>query len=289
VNILNIDLKAEEISPNHEYRFRIYPIGDPHLDDAGCDWGRLKKYIALIADDPAALWIQVGDSINGTTPSHRFFEAASIKPDILLRMDDYLYVAKAATTAVFAPLKDTVGIWMTGNHGGRQGGTLWSGFDRQVADELGVAYGGYEHLTRLNIINSPDRGKAVRVIYGHHGAGGGMLPGGKVWRWERDSLAIAPHADFYIRGHVHDSFYRVLGGWDVNRRGEPRLVEREKVFITTPSFKRSRTQNVVDYANRKGYRPTDERIKYVEVTLKKRKVAGTSNWHFLTKEIQADV
>jgi hypothetical protein len=263
MNVLEVDVPTEAVGRG---AWRFYAIGDPHLDALATDRKRLEAYIAHIAADPHSMWVLVGDMLDGTTPSHRWFEVQAIEPTILMQMDRYISAALVELEAVFSPLKGTAGIILQGNHDMRKGGTLWSGLAWEMARRLEVQYGGDEVLIRAKAPDGPprpNRGATSWTVHAFHGAGGGLLPGGKINRHVRDMSQLAD-ADIYVRGHVHDSMCRIQPCYSITQRGTPRLITKYKAFITAPAFWPARTENLNSYPSRKGYPPSDEGLIYLE-------------------------
>ena len=260
MNVLEISIDSEPVDYG---RWRLYPIGDPHLDAAATDRKRLEQYIAHIAADPHAIWICVGDLLDGTSPHHRWFEVQAVDRDILLNMDKYVSYCLLELEAVFAPLRGIPGVMLQGNHDIRQGGTLWSGLAWELARRIGAQYGGDECLIRVSASTTQSRGNAITKIHAFHGAGGGLLPGGKLNRHIRDMSQLCD-ADIYVRGHVHDSMCRIQPIYSCNIKGKARLQTRYKAFITAPAFWPTRKEGLNNYASRKGYPPSDPGLVYLE-------------------------
>jgi hypothetical protein len=109
-------------------KWRLYPIGDVHIDLKTCDRARVAKYLQVIADDPHGVWIFVGDAVDGTTPSHRWYEPNWIRDEFVLDMEHYGQLCLDACEKLFEPLKSRPGVVMRGNHDFRKDTTsAWSG------------------------------------------------------------------------------------------------------------------------------------------------------------------
>lgn len=267
MNVLNIDVTSE--APPQMGRFRVYPIGDLHWDEKTCDRDRFRRYRDMIAADPHGLWVFVGDAISGTTPGHRFFDPATtqaLDPEVFANLDKYVTYMLDELVKEMEPLRDRPGIIIQGNHDVRRG-IQWSGLAWALANRLGpnVQYGGDEALVRVRASTSDTRGRNVWTMHCCHGAGGGMLPGGKLWRHQRDITSLTT-AEIAIRGHVHDSLTRIIYLYDVTRKSDKaRLVEVPRAFLTAPGFMRSRIEGVNSYAATKTYPSTDQGLIYIEV------------------------
>ena len=277
MNVLEVVVDTEPINGG---RFRVYPIGDLHLDEAGVDRSRLDSYIAHIAADPYAMWVLVGDLLSGTTPSHKWFTAEAVEPDVLLNMDRYLAHSMLELERVLEPLAAVPGIVIQGNHDLRHGGTLWSGLCWEIARRLNdkqgsarIQYGGDECIVRLRAKAHRYEGTKqknlhyVYVLHAHHGAGAGMYPGGKVNRYAH-TIGLLTDADIMIRGHVHDSDLRIVPTYTVTKKGTtPRMKTRYRAFVTAGSFSPARTPGLNTYASQKGYPPSDEGVMYLNIDL----------------------
>ena len=268
MNVLEAEIVSEQTGGG---RWRFYPIGDLHVDAAATDRDKIKRYIARIAADPNAFWVCVGDLVDGTTPSHKWFEVGAVAPDVLVNMDRYVSHAMLELENLLAPLAKVPGVMIQGNHDIRHGGTLWSGLVWEIARRLNenhggsVQYGGDECMVRLHVApntsaKNTQTGTYVYVIHAFHGAGGGMYPGGKVNRYE-NTIGKLTDADIMVRGHVHDSDIRIIPQYTVTRgRGRARLKEKRRAFITAPAFWPARKEGLNNYASRKGYPPNDDGI-----------------------------
>ena len=270
MNVISLDVNADGAASGSKWRF--YVIGDPHVDNVATDLPRLERYIKLISEDPHGVYVIIGDVVDGTTASHFFWDPRAVRDDVVLNQDEYIARMMLELEELFAPLKGKPGVVMCGNHDIRKGGTKWSGISWYLAQKLGAQYGDYECLVRITARGrgaKTDTAKGRGIVwtaYCFHGAGGGMLPGGKVNRFQRDAL-ITADADIYCRGHVGDNFIRILPRYGVTRKGNPpRLIERPVAQLTQGGFQKSRVENRITYVNRKGYTPTDETIYYLEIT-----------------------
>jgi hypothetical protein len=263
VEVFGIDIETDAGG-----RWRLYPIGDPHIDEAKCNRKRLGQYLRLIASDPHGIWVCVGDWISGTTPTHKFFEFGSFDPGIIMRGDDYIAACMLEVERTFEPLKDRPGVCLQGNHDLRFGGTKWSGFGWEIARRLGATYARDECLFKVGANSRGTTSSKGRryywTVHAHHGAGGGYKPGGKVNRYQ-DTTAARIDADIHIRGHVHDSDARILPIRTLTKRKPWKLLKRPKAWVTAPSFVEHISEGVHDYSSRSAFPVADEGIIYLEI------------------------
>lgn len=259
---LSLDIDTEDRGAG---AFRIYPIGDLHKDKASFKKDRLRRYIDMIAADPAAVWFGLGDYIDGTTPDHRFFAPGTINKRDMDHIGEYIMYQLDEVETLLAPLRGKPGVMIWGNHDVR-GPLRFSGFTKALADRLGAHYGGGECLVRVTAREPGERGKKSSynwVVYAQHGAGSGMYPGAKLNRMQ-NSVIIAPRADVYLGAHVHDSLPRKLKVYDITRKGQARLREVAISMLTAPSFNQGRVESVTDYDGAKKLPPTDDGIVYLD-------------------------
>jgi UDP-2,3-diacylglucosamine pyrophosphatase LpxH len=274
MNILDLEVQTEPVDVG---RWRLYPVGDLHLDEKSTDRKRLKRYLEHIAADPYSIWVLVGDLISGTTPSHGWFTVEPVAADVLVNMDRYVAYTMLELEHTLQPLVGRPGIVIQGNHDLRRG-IQWSGLCWEIARRLNdksdapVLYGGDECLVRVRARENRSKGSKSKpncwlyTVHAHHGAGGGMYPGGKINRFE-NTVGKLTDADILVRGHVHDSDIRIVPIYTVTRKGKARLKERQRAFVTAGSFAPARTEGVNDYASRKGYPPNDQGIMYLNIAL----------------------
>ncbi len=258
MNVMSMDVNSD--GPGRG-AWRLYPIGDLHLDGRSTDRQRIDEYIKFIAADPCSVYVVVGDLWDGTVSSHRFFEPSTIRPEVVMEMSRYVDLMAEELTELFAPLEGRPGIFIQGNHDIRRG-VEFSGIVGAVARRVGARYGGDECMARIVAKNATGSRSTVWTLHAHHGAGGGMYPGGKVNRFQNTVGQLAD-CDIYIRGHVHDSDARIVHIYGISRTGKPAMVKRPRAFLTAPSFSPDRTEGLNNYASRKGYGPQDQGITFL--------------------------
>jgi len=251
LNIAEFDIKS-----NPSRFITLYPIGDIHLEKFHFDEDRFNRYILEIAEDPYGFWVFVGDAIEGRVPGQRFYDPDVIRPQY--KNSDYMFQVQEKMKEMFAPLRDRPGVVVKGNHDDYQ---QWSGISQFLASVSGGHYLGGEGMFR---INADLTGKTRSLVgYVRHIIGGGRRAGNKVNKAE--DMALVADADFYIAGHIHDSFARVSSRFTIPRRGELKLAAKPSVKIIAPSFLHDRLQGFDDYAGKKGLPPTDSGIIAIDI------------------------
>ncbi len=255
MNVMSLDVQTDG---DKRGEWRLHVIGDLHLDGIATDRKRIEDHIAFVADDPCSIYIVVGDLIDGTTPGHRFFDTAVIRPDVLKKMGTYVDYMVEDLVSLFAPLDGHSGIFIQGNHDIRKG-IDYSGIVGNVARRVGARYGGDEVMVRIMAPRPDGSHPQVWKLYAHHGNGGGSFPGSKVNRFQH-TVGVLADADIYVRGHVHDSDCRIIHKISVSNSGKPCLTQSPRAFLTAPGYTPDRTDGVDGYAGQKGLPPLDHGI-----------------------------
>lgn len=275
MKILNVTIPVET---RDGARWRLRPIGDPHIDVKAHNTRRFKKHIQAIAADPHSVAVCIGDTFNGSLPGHKYFSTKALKGDIPAQLDDYVNEMIERGVLAFAPVAEAGVplIMMRGNHDKWVKGVdvvrmLVEQLNLRFPDTAKVQYGGSEAL-----ISVKAGGLHHWRIFASHGAGGGYTPGGKVTRFANTVPHIAD-ADFYLRGHVHDADVRVLERVYVNDRGD--FHKRPVTYITTNSFCSERSAEHEDYSAEQSLPPIDNRIQVIEVINPSSKGAGDLRTH----------
>jgi hypothetical protein len=274
MHILDVQVQTERGKGRGAWR--LYGIGDPHLDKRNQDARRFKRYLDHIASDPYSLAICVGDVFDVTLPSHKFYHAGTLRKDVTSAMDQYLNKMVDEAADYFAPiLKAGIPfICAEGNHDVRMQGVnaiqlLISVLNERAKRERwkGRAfYAGGEAMVRVRApyaARGSEHLANIWTIYVNHGTGGGMQPGGKVNRaaWQ----AHICDADVYVRGHVEEADMRIVDRYAVSRKGEARLIARPVAYYTAAGYATRRRQGMVDYAGVKALPPLDRRIQWLEL------------------------
>jgi len=247
--------------------WRLYPIGDLHVDKKAFDEDLFRAYVKHIAEDPHGVWISLGDYVDGTTPDNRYHGPSTLKLSTLEQMHHYIAWQLDRLEELFEPLKGKPGVMLEGNHD-KFGGLRYSGFVWELARRIGAHFGGVEALIRATAIMPHHKRQGYGynwVIYARHGSGGGYLPGGKINRLQNTSFSIAPRADIYLSAHVHDSMARILTVHDITRKGKVVLRKRPVALIIAPSFAQGRVAQVSGYEGERGLPATDQGIIYLEI------------------------
>lgn len=270
--VLDVQVQTEPKGRGH---WRLYGIGDPHLEKRTHHTKAFRQYVAQIASDPYSLAICVGDVFDVTLPGHKFYDAGTQRADVVAAMDVYVNKMVEEAVASFAPiLKAGIPfVCAEGNHDIRLHGVNVIQLLVSQLNDLAVRqkwtgrayYAGGEAIVRVRapIARRTLDNANIWTVYVAHGTGGGFQPGGKVNRatWQ----AHICDADVYLRGHVEEGDVRIVDRYAVTLRGEARLVRRPVCYYTAAGYGTRRIPGIVDYAGRKSLPPVDRRIKWLNM------------------------
>jgi hypothetical protein len=192
------------VPAKHEH-INLYICADWHVGSAQCDLGGIKRFVTMIADDPAGYWVAGGDlaemNIIGSAGQSDIYDQ-KFKPSHQL----------AALIDILEPIAPKCIAMIEGNHGFRLAKAGLSP-DHILACLLGLSRlgpdieGSREKYYGISAQGRIKIGKDTNWrIYLHHGAGGGYTMGGKVNVLERMSH-LYHGMDLYIGAHSHVDVY----------------------------------------------------------------------------------
>lgn len=175
---------------NIEGPYGVLHMGDPHLDDEGCDWATLQRHIDLANRTDGLFAANVGDFTNNWVGRlARLYANQSTTAADGIRLVEWL-------------IRSTPWLYLVGgNH------DAWSGASdpvRWLARQAGATH--EAHGLRL-ALTQPD-GSTVRINARHDFKGHSMWNGAHAltkaarFAWERD--------DIYVCGHRHSASYANL-------------------------------------------------------------------------------
>lgn len=217
--------------------FDVLLISDAHWDHPSCDRKLLKRHLdqALARNAPI---ISNGDffcAMQG--PGDRRGSKGSSRPE----HDNPAYFTSLTDTAAdwLAPYARNLTVWGDGNH--ETAATRHNGVDltRELVGKLrargavNMHHGGYHGFIRFGF--SRGRFQASKVMYLHHGSGGGgYATRGALTVNKRQSFV---KADVIWSGHIHQSMNVPVQMLAITQ--ENRLVECEQLHLVTPGYKTS--------------------------------------------------
>jgi len=188
-----IDVELKEKKP-----FALCFVGDPHIDDDGCNWGRLKADMDIMANTPGMIGICVGDITNNWVGRlmKKYADQETTRKQAEKLIEWFLSEAGVYWAAVIGGNHD---IWNT------DGGDINKFIFRSQA-------GVYRnHGVRLQL-HIPG-GKTIRVNCRHDFAGHSQ------WN-EAHAMSKAARFgvdDIYVAGHRHISGYQIVKNHESQR------------------------------------------------------------------------
>jgi len=189
--LIDVDLKEKK-------PFALCFVGDPHIDDDGCNWGRLKADMDLMANTPGMIGICVGDITNNWVGRlmKKYADQETTRKQAEKLIEWFLSEAGVYWAAVIGGNHD---IWNT------DGGDINKFIFRSQA-------GIYRnHGVRLKL--KIPGGKTINVNCRHDYAGHSQ--------WN-ESHAMSKAArfgvdDIYVAGHRHVSGYQIVKNHESQR------------------------------------------------------------------------
>lgn len=205
---------------------RIYFLTDWHLGSIYCDERRLQEDIERVASDSLAWWIGGGDLcdfIQRRDPRH----VESTLAPWLWGVDDVVQAQIERACKIIEPVREKCLALVKGNHED----LILTRWERDVYQRLvervtvpgrpvRLGYGGFLVL-RLRLRHFT----WTCVGFIHHGAGGGLLPGGHALTLGR--LPMWYDADFYLLGHRHVRQVLINTQWRPSPRAQEILFRRQ--------------------------------------------------------------
>ena len=258
-----------------------WPIGEKDL---------LREWVRSVAEAENGFTILMGDSLDCARTHYRdYIRGYRQDENSQMALDEWIKRDVEALARELRPIaKRIIGV-ILGNH-------FWEFSDgtnseQYLARLLEVPYLGPMGVVRLEFRTQNSNDSRVRhqmTLYAHHSGGGngGRTTGADIGALERQELSF--DADIYCLSHTHRRGGFKTPQLALNRKGQPRLTERTRVFLRTGAFLKgfgedhpgTDRQHVPTYAEKKALRPTDLgwvslHIKLSNVNLKgKRGVPG---------------
>lgn len=249
-----MELHTYEIKLPKSYRqeWHLYPIGDIHYTNIGCDKIALARDIKKIADNPLAYWIGMGDYDEYITYGDPRFDPTSFnKEERIVFLKEMGQKQTRRIASIFEPIKDRcIGI-TEGNHELEYRKRHDHDPAATLAQKLETKFLSYEALTRIYVSGPDGRKRYSIVVYTHHGWGGGDTPGAGLNRMARTVLSW--DADIYITGHDHKLASTVNPRLGISIKGA--FTDRPVGLIQSGSYLKTKQPGIQGYEVKKGHRP----------------------------------
>lgn len=256
-----------------EERFTVYPIGDMHIGNIGCDIPLYKEAIKEVENDPNGIVILMGDLAENILPNDKRFTLSEIHPLFINQTQTLPTAYLDFLVETLSPIKEKI----IGIHRGNHEETLLKYYYRDICAELagllGTKYIPAQAFTKLSFEYTGGGGhKKSVIINSAHGHQSGRMTGGKVNFMENAAGWI--DADLVLRGHSHSLFATKSLRMGVNPRNN-KLIEKEVVVGHTGSFLSTYSSGATTYAEKSDYRPPAKGMMkiFIDVSLDKIKLS----------------
>lgn len=246
--------------PHYSQRWNLYFLTDFHFGSKACDVELLKADVARIAEDDFAYVFMGGDSFEAIAPDDIRYEM-----DLHNWSKDYSKNIVRDLAVILDPIKKKILAGITGNHEDKFEKRHYADLSDMLYDRLEVPYLGYSAIFPIKV-QVPFTREKNRVgeskdgwetkytldFFGHHGAGGGRLPGSKINRLVQAQLGF--DADIYFMGHVHDTSGYVSS--KIGCRDSGGMYDKTKAFVVGATYYKSYMQGSTTYAEKMMFNPS---------------------------------
>ncbi len=280
------------------YHDKVYfhNFTDIHLGAKGCDEKQLRKDIQGVLDGLKRgenhYWFIGGDAINGIGPKDKRHDASAVADRFKRYEGDDLFRQQVrAVEKEFAPIRDRGLFVGAGNHETTASVRSEYNAGADLAERLDLPFAGYSAAFRLRLCPEDTKHYTTIPGYWHHGFGAARTKGAKANMAQR--LREIINVDVYLVGHVHEPIAMPDEELTVTRKGKLTLVANDKLVVIGASYLKTyptdRTPQVsgkydsdrlveMDYAERKGYRPSVIGHTGFSVQIFHGKISGKDRW-----------
>jgi hypothetical protein len=203
--------------------FKIFAVADQHFTNRAVSWDIVHQDIALIKNDPYALWIEVGDYADWHLPSHPYFDAEAFDSNFPVnQLTKYAAHISNIITDLYEPISSKCLGWAYGNHDHNYFIKHHQmDIHEAICEKMNVPnlrYAGWmyvyfvvdETVTKPTVtfsLRPPKHFRAAIRIYAFHGKGAASTPGGKM-NSLRDVVNTVVNADLIITAHLHEQLIK---------------------------------------------------------------------------------
>jgi len=163
--------------------FGIVAIGDPHLDDNGCDWSLLRDHINIIKSTPGLYAVGMGDYTNNWVGRlARLYAHQDTSQETALRLVEWF----------FSELRDKLLLLIKGNH------DMWSGVGDPLKWLSPTGTLQQDWVARLDF--TLPNGSSFKLVAAHDFPGNSMH---NILHANGREAKFGAAADVYLTGHKH--------------------------------------------------------------------------------------
>lgn len=245
--------------------FRFYPLGDLHAGSIHCDEDRFQRTVMEVKNYQQAIWVGMGDMADAVTVSDKRWDNAGIADWV--ERDNIIESQRKKIVEWLDPIKGKAVAYLTGNHEEAIHAAHQNDMSRNIANDLGIPYGGYHSFILLDFERKGSTDTARIVVHAWHGAGAAQMPGSRVSRLM--SLVGSFEADIHLMGHLHAISTYSTSKLSVNNVLKIRA--KKVCAVCTGSWLKAYEQGAgVSYVECKGYKPSELGCPVIEITPFKR-------------------
>lgn len=179
--------------------FHIYPLGDIHFGSLDCCEDEIEAEAAKVKQTKNALIIGMGDYCDSILKNDPRFNIEGLAD--WLKKGNIAESQRKRAVRLFTPVKGKIICLLTGNHEEELHFRYQEDITRNICNDLGVRYGGYQCFIRLVFERENSNEKHQVIIHAWHGAGAAQTEGARLMRLVR--LVNEMEADIYLMGHLH--------------------------------------------------------------------------------------
>jgi len=233
----------------------IWAIGDVHVGNIGFHREGFERTIRAVAADPRSVVVLMGDLAECIVPSDKRFDAGTVHPDFLSRLQDLPGAQYDYLERILTPIAPQIIGSLTGNHEETIRLRYYQATTHDLCRRLRISYLGYSAAINFKFRRPKGSGHTTSfTLYAHHGRGGGRSSGGQLNTIEKVSEGIS--ARVYIMGHVHGLSNSVRSRMYFNFKSKPpRIEDHMQLFGITGSYLKTYIKGVTTYSEKAMYQP----------------------------------
>lgn len=214
-----------------DWRLELLGLSDVHLDSHHCDRKLLKEQMDEALDKGAGIFI-VGDLLDAMQGrSDKRGGKGDLKKEH--KGDDYIDLVVDDAYEFLKPYAKNILFISDGNHETSVRKWIETDMLARLCKALDVEKMGYAGFTRFLFEHESGGARSSKLMYFHHGSGGGGEVTLGTPRSQREAGSV--FADIYIGGHTHTSW--LVERSRVRVTGSGRIAQDTTTHISIPGFK----------------------------------------------------
>lgn len=242
--------------------FVLVPIGDLHAGIKNFAENDLREVIEYVRKTPNAYWLGMGDYAEFINYTDKRFDPYNISDWCMDSLDNLAQKQAEYICGLFEPIKNKCIGLIEGNHEE----TIRLKYHFSVVDYM-ASMMKTVNLTdcswiRLKFKREPQGVRNV-IVFAAHGSSAAIKLGGKINKIT--DIGNFFEADIYLMGHVHDRTSAYRPRLYITDKGEPRIYDRQKLFVLTGTFFKTYQEFTRSYGAKKLYPPTPMGVEKIRI------------------------